>query len=235
MADRLADAMVSGIYSGDSRSLSVRACAPFSKMRALEEEYGSVLRAAVGMAVGATATRLQSMLGKAEQARSSVGGNDADSEFVRRFSTAVQVSFRDGMQALPDAAAAALRCQDDVHVLTGARVEALQDGENARFRVSWTQPTGAGGERVSVADDADFVISTLPVDTLAALTTVREEGKVVAARDGGGDSSLAHLGVALSSAGAPRSDGVDVACVNIAFPNGEYCCCCCSCCSCCYC
>ncbi len=68
-ASILVDSMVSGIFAGDSRALSLRAC--FPKMWQLEEEHGGLFRALVatrrtrrkGDAVGAPSGRLTSFTG----------------------------------------------------------------------------------------------------------------------------------------------------------------------------
>lgn len=68
-ASVLVDSMVSGIFAGDSRALSLRAC--FPKMHQLEDEHGGLFRALIAMrkkrrkgdAVGAPAGRLTSFTG----------------------------------------------------------------------------------------------------------------------------------------------------------------------------
>jgi protoporphyrinogen/coproporphyrinogen III oxidase len=97
-ASVLVDSMVSGIFAGDARALSLRAC--FPKMWQLETDHGSLVRALIatrrsrrkGDAVGAPAGRL--------------------------------TSFRDGMQELPDG----LACRLGDGVRTGAPVLQLRKG-----------------------------------------------------------------------------------------------------------
>lgn len=67
-AETLVGAMVSGIFAGDARMLSLRAC--FPRMRQLEDEHGGLLRALLatrrhrrGGAIGAPAGRLTSFSG----------------------------------------------------------------------------------------------------------------------------------------------------------------------------
>jgi oxygen-dependent protoporphyrinogen oxidase len=86
-ASVLVDAMVSGVYAGDSRQLSLRAT--FPKMHRMEREHGSLFRA---------------MLAKRRQARAegtSDGGGPAGPG-------GVLTSFRDGLEELTGALAAAL-------------------------------------------------------------------------------------------------------------------------------
>ena len=85
-ASVLVDAMVSGVYAGDSRSLSL--AATFPKMREMERRYGSLFRA---------------MLAKRREARAEgrTSGGPAGPG-------GVLTSFRDGLQEMTDALARAL-------------------------------------------------------------------------------------------------------------------------------
>lgn len=83
MAERLLDPMASGIFGGDIRYLSMRAC--FKMLVDLEQSHGSVVR---GMLLGGgskTDTLLDGTL---------------KSEFIRQHEKSVSVSFRDGMSTL---------------------------------------------------------------------------------------------------------------------------------------
>jgi oxygen-dependent protoporphyrinogen oxidase len=90
-ASVLVDSMVSGIFAGDSRSLSLRAC--FPKMHQLEEEHGGLFRALLatrknrraGDAVGAPSGRLTSFTG---------GMSDLVDRLTRRLGDVVRTSSR---------------------------------------------------------------------------------------------------------------------------------------------
>jgi protoporphyrinogen/coproporphyrinogen III oxidase len=121
-ADVLVDAMVTGIFAGDPRQLSLEAC--FPKMVQLEREYGGLIRG---------------MIARKRAARSagtpSANGGAAGPAGARLH------SFRSGMARLPEAYAAHL----GKHVRTSAPVESLErDGAGWAVRL-------AGGERLSAA------------------------------------------------------------------------------------
>lgn len=91
-ADNLVDPMISGIYAGDIRRLSVRAVFPLLKR--LEDEHGSVFRGAITEAFQGAAA-------------SSSGAPTSD--FVRASKKAASVSFAQGMESFPRALAAAIQ------------------------------------------------------------------------------------------------------------------------------
>ena len=88
-ASILVDSMVSGVFAGDARALSLRAC--FPKMWQLEEEYGGLFRALLatrgarrkGDAVGAPAGRLTSFTG---------GMSDLTDALTRELGPAIRTS-----------------------------------------------------------------------------------------------------------------------------------------------
>ncbi len=88
-ASVLVDSMVSGVFAGDARALSLRAC--FPKMWQLEEEYGGLFRALLATrrarrkddAVGAPAGRLTSFTG---------GMSDLTDALTRELGPAVRTS-----------------------------------------------------------------------------------------------------------------------------------------------
>lgn len=86
VAERLLDPMASGIFGGDIRYLSMRAC--FRMLVDLEQRHGSVVRGI--------------LLGGGPKSDTLLDGTPK-SEFVRRHEKSVSVSFRDGMSTLINA------------------------------------------------------------------------------------------------------------------------------------
>lgn len=118
-ADVLVDAMVTGIFAGDPRQLSLEAC--FPKMVRLERDHGGLIRGMIAR--------------KREARRSGAAANGG----AAGPAGAKLHSFRRGMARLPEAYAAQLGAR----VRTNARVESLErDGTGWAVRL-------AGGERLS--------------------------------------------------------------------------------------
>lgn len=120
---------VSGVYAGDPRKLSARYA--FPKLWALEQSHGSFLRGQMDAA----------------KARKAVGG-----------AAPVPVSFRRGLQTLPDALAARLPAGT---LQLRARVEGLIPG--APWNLIWTDGTATQTEK------CDVVLAALPAPALAQL------------------------------------------------------------------
>lgn len=112
-ASIMIDSMVSGIFAGDSRQLSVASA--FPKMVRMEEEHGSLIRA---------------LMARRKQAR--VDGKGADSVKV----TGGELnSFRDGMQELIDAMVRRL----GENLRTGITVRSISDMGVRGFRVHFDE------------------------------------------------------------------------------------------------
>jgi oxygen-dependent protoporphyrinogen oxidase len=94
VAERLLDPMASGIFGGDIRHLSMRAC--FRMLVDLEQRHGSVVR---GM-----------LLGGGPKSDTLLDGS-LKSDFVREHEKSVSVSFRDGMSTLINAMAKHIKVQ----------------------------------------------------------------------------------------------------------------------------
>jgi oxygen-dependent protoporphyrinogen oxidase len=130
--ERAFQPFIGGVYAGDARRLSARY--GFPKLWEAERTSGSIIRSAIA---GARRRRARGLKGSAPI-----------------------VSFRSGLQALPDALAARL---PPGSVSLGAEVRSIAKGSGARWRVGWSGPAG---------DDAaefDGVVSALPAWSLAAL------------------------------------------------------------------
>ena len=102
--DYAIEPFVAGIYAGDPQRLSVPAA--FPKLHALEQRYGSLIGGAIR--------------GARERRRSAERGKNAAASF----------SFRDGMQTLTDALAAALR-----HIECGTRAIRLARESDGSYRL----------------------------------------------------------------------------------------------------
>jgi oxygen-dependent protoporphyrinogen oxidase len=114
-AEVLVDAMVTGIYGGDPRALSLRSA--FPRMAELESEYGSLIKAQIALA--RARRRLPSKTGSQHAAGAPVG---------------TMFSFKDGLGELTRALASRLE------VRTGSSVERLERIGD-RFRVSGSGAT----------------------------------------------------------------------------------------------
>jgi protoporphyrinogen/coproporphyrinogen III oxidase len=105
VADRLIAPMVLGVFAGDARRISLRSA--FPRMRELEEEYGSLIRALIHL-----------------QRRGSSGGPAGPA--------GVLTSFAGGLQALPHA----LATRAPFPIRTSARVEGIHPGERGGWRIA---------------------------------------------------------------------------------------------------
>lgn len=113
-ADVLVDAMVTGIFGGDAKALSLAAA--FPRMRELEDRYGSLIRAQIALA------RERKALPPGPGAGAPAGGGGAGAPVGAMY------SFREGLGELTRALSAR------VEVRTGAPVERIERA-GPRFRV----------------------------------------------------------------------------------------------------
>lgn len=129
IVDYVLNPFVTGVYAGNPYKLSARHA--FPRLWALEQTHGSLLR------------------GQAAEARTRRGAGDVPSGIV---------SFRTGLQALPDALAARL---PDGAVATRTRIEALLPGP------AWSIVATDGA--ATRTENFDAVIAALPAPALAQL------------------------------------------------------------------
>jgi oxygen-dependent protoporphyrinogen oxidase len=153
-AEVLADAMVQGIFAGDTRQLSVRACLP--AVADLETRYGSVVR---GLALEALVELLPGR-GRAAGGAQALPATDKGRALCR----ATGVSFKDGLQVLTDELARqTFRSTDrlDCRLFLGRESRVL---------------AGADQRAIELADGthlpADYVLCALPVRRLRAALPV---------------------------------------------------------------
>jgi len=132
VVERAVQPFISGIYAGDPERLSARHAFPWAWEA--EGTTGSLVRA------GASNARRRRALGLPA-------------------SPAI-ISFRRGMQALPDALAGRLAPGS---VALNSDVRSIRPGSGARWRVGWAE---SGGERSA---EFDCVVTALPAGSLARL------------------------------------------------------------------
>jgi len=142
----LVDAMVSGVFAGDSRQLSLASA--FPKMWAMEEEHGSLVRAmmARGRERRAAKRRLAELAARGESAPelSRPGGPAGPGGTL--------TSFRGGIETLIEGLVRVL-AREGGAVETGRAALRLERGGPARWRV-----VADGGEPVA----ADAVVAAIP-------------------------------------------------------------------------
>ncbi|KAE9134560.1 hypothetical protein PF010_g2400 [Phytophthora fragariae] len=108
VAERLLDPMASGIFGGDIRKLSMRACFPM--LMDLEREHGSVVKSMLLGGAGGQDTLLD---------------GTKKSDFVKKHEKSVSVSFADGMSTLMDALADRVTADPMADLLLNTKVTRL--------------------------------------------------------------------------------------------------------------
>ena len=111
VADYAMSAFIHGVYGGDVGKWSMRA--QFPQMLALKRRYGSV----------ALGTLVESL--KSGRSASAMNVEHVDKDLLRRLQRETFFTFRDGMQALPNALVAYLRTQPDVRLHFGRECVAI--------------------------------------------------------------------------------------------------------------
>jgi oxygen-dependent protoporphyrinogen oxidase len=173
-AEILVDAMVSGVFAGDARRLSLRAA--FPKMWQMEHDHGSLFRA---------------MLARKKEARATgrpTGGPSGPAGSL--------MSFKNGMQELVDGLAAkvgpSLRLNTPVERLAdmGVRGFRLYPGEGAPMDIEGVVlacPAWYGSELVSSFDpEMATPMAEIPSSPVAVVHLVYEESALGGAPDGFG-------------------------------------------------
>jgi oxygen-dependent protoporphyrinogen oxidase len=170
--DYAVEPFVSGIYAGDPEQLSVRAA--FPRLHALEQRYGSLLRGAI------------------------LGARERKRKAEKSKSAAVSFSFREGMQTLTDALAAALSdLQCDARVVQLARdtegsyvitAECDGDAEQRRARaIVLAVPAHAVAALVrTLAPDAAVALEAIPYAPVAVVVSAYRRSDVGHSLDGFG-------------------------------------------------
>lgn len=161
VATTLIDPMVSGIYSGDTRKLSVRSC--FGALYEAERDHGSVVRSI-----------LRKQLPGAINAES-LGSKS--SAFEMRMGKEVSVSFKQGMQTITDELEARARADPNTELLTQTQAISMRQDK----AMAAHNGTVAGGVELELSRSrdaegcwhetkyVDHVFSTIPAPALGSL------------------------------------------------------------------
>jgi oxygen-dependent protoporphyrinogen oxidase len=160
-ADALVDAMVSGVFAGDSRRLSLRST--FPRMHAMESEHGSLFRAMRALGRARREAR------RREETASGGGPAGPGGRLT---------SFDGGFETLVESLAAAL---PDGSVRTGSRAVGLDRGEGA-WRVVLEGDETLEGDRVVLAVpawDAAGIVADLDPDVARLLGEIPGAGLAV--------------------------------------------------------
>lgn len=185
-ASVLVDPMVSGVFAGDARALSLRSS--FPRMAAMEEEHGSLVKAMVARM-------------KERKAAQRKGGErrerPGDIEAVSRAGGptgpgGTLTSFRDGLDTLVERLVGALGAGV---VRTEGRVSAIEPGSRWLVRLE-------SGETVT----ADAVVLTIPSPRAAPLLEP-VDGELAAAVGGIPTAGLAVVATAFDAAAIPEVNG----------------------------
>ena len=179
VASMLVDSMISGIYAGNSKELSVRSCFPL--LYQLESEYGSVVKGMMRRKKETTPTCQNSELANFE----------TESEVSKKLARSMQVSFRNGMQTLSHRLESSLRQdEEDVTLMLDSRVSKLEKN-HSKICVSVE-----GYEEGDVL--VDQVISTLPASTMSSLMSssdkTRDAFQDLARNTKGVDVAVVNMG-----------------------------------------
>jgi oxygen-dependent protoporphyrinogen oxidase len=145
VAETLIDAVTSGIYAGDIQKLSMRSC--FGRLFDMEKEHGSVVRgmlaegitkqtSAFRSAAGARLTHPMNDSKYKELLLYNAQNEDASSEFVKQASRATSVSFRGGMQELPNELLRQLEADPNIHIIQGKKVRHILPGVGDNVDIS---------------------------------------------------------------------------------------------------
>ncbi|RHY60498.1 hypothetical protein DYB30_009080 [Aphanomyces astaci] len=143
VANRLLDPMVSGIFGGNIRHLSIRSC--FGLLWDMEQSHGSIVRAM--------------LFGSSPKSTTLLDGT-AHSSFVKTGSKAMSMSFTHGMQTFTDALAA------HIEVLLADATSTPWSTQHGGGVVVRVRDAGASAAETIVAD---HVFSALPAPRLAPL------------------------------------------------------------------
>ncbi|RHY23305.1 hypothetical protein DYB36_012185, partial [Aphanomyces astaci] len=143
VANRLLDPMVSGIFGGNIRHLSMRSC--FGLLWDMEQSHGSIVRAM--------------LFGSSPKSTTLLDGT-AHSSFVKTGSKAMSMSFTHGMQTFTDALAA------HIEVLLADATSTPWSTQHGGGVVVRVRDAGASAAETIVAD---HVFSALPAPRLAPL------------------------------------------------------------------
>uniref|UniRef100_A0A7S4DFH3 Protoporphyrinogen oxidase n=1 Tax=Lotharella globosa TaxID=91324 RepID=A0A7S4DFH3_9EUKA len=149
-AKKYGDAMVSGIYAGGMDEISVACSPPFSRMKAMEQEHGSLAKAGFKMMIETLKSRFSSL--RNSRASPEVSRNNGPPKYA--------YTFRKGMQTLPNAILSYLQCASPpVEFKMETKVDGIRLNDDAMVEVHHS----------SQPDVYDAVISAIPGQVLGGV------------------------------------------------------------------
>ncbi|ETV95493.1 protoporphyrinogen oxidase, variant [Aphanomyces invadans] len=152
IAERLLDPMVSGIFAGNIRHLSMRSC--FGRLWDMEQSHGSIVRAMLFHGTPMPTTLLD---------------GTKVSSFVEDGSKAISMSFTHGMQSLTDALATHIEASPHTDIRLNTTVESLTPSSTTAKASGVAVRVRDAGATAAETVVADHVFSALPAHRLAPL------------------------------------------------------------------
>ena len=195
VAEKILGAVVSGIYGGDPRQLSMRSC--FPRVWDMEKESGSIFRNVA-----------HSIAGKGKQKKAEINV----SAFVESFSKASQVSFVGGMEQIVETLQNRLQEDDLVDIVTCSDVVGITCNSD-----------GGGGQSESVAVVSSSGTSDMNFDHLFSTISAPNLSNLLGHVSQASGESL-HERNALSSlrTNLDEISATDIGVVNFALRGSEY-------------
>eukprot|EP00946_MAST-07B_sp_MAST-7B-sp1_P000788 g788.t1 len=220
VSEKIVGGMVSGIYAGDTRALSLRAC--FPRLWELERDHGSIVK---GLLFPGKKTENVpgSVAAAADEQENPVAGiTSNDSAFVREFSKAAQVSFTGGMEQLTRTLEERLREDSGVRIIKGDPVSKIFT-YSTQGEVPLTNVPGTHHGASVVLDsgeviECDHIFSTLPAPALSNALVSSLEDECHHEVGEPQISGHARLASGISQL-LDNIDAVDVGVVNLAFSS----------------
>ena len=149
IANNLVDAMISGIYSGDIKKLSVRSCSPLNKLWEYEQAHGSIVKG---------------MVMPLFQTNQDVKQDSTPSTFVQKMQKAPQVSFINGMEHLTETLGKKLAGNSDTTIYTNFECIGVEEKERKMKLI--LQDHSDVNKDTKTIEEIDHVFSTIPANKL---------------------------------------------------------------------
>ena len=149
IANNLVDAMISGIYSGDIKKLSVRSCSPLNKLWECEQAHGSIIKGMV-----------MSLL----QNRRDVKQEFTPSSFVQKMQKAPQISFINAMEHLTETLGKKLAGNSDTTIYTNFECIGVEQKEE-KLNLTLLDQSNVNKD-AQMIEGFDHVFSTIPANRL---------------------------------------------------------------------
>ena len=156
MATTLIDAMISGIYSGDIKKLSVRSCSPLNKLWEYEQSHGSIVK---GMFMPSSSS--------ATTTTNNSNNDDGPlSTFVQKMQKAPQVSFIKGMEHLTETLTKKLASNADTIIYTDYEcVQIINESNDEGIEIHLQDANDE--KEMKIINNVDHIFSTIPANKLS--------------------------------------------------------------------